>query len=258
MPTKESHRPGTPCWFDLMTNDLEGSRTFYGGLFDWTFEIGPEQMGYYTMCRRGDRNAAGMGQIPPGGPFPPCWSVYFCVDSVDETVAKVEDAGGQIIAEPMDVPQAGRMAICADPTGAVFGLWQPGEHRGAGIVDEPGAMTWCEVNTRDAAKAREFYGQVFGATSHQMEGMDYWTLHQGDQTVAGVLQMDQNWPAEMPPHWMAYLAVADADAAAQKIAQLGGSVKVPPFDTPYGRICVAMDPAGAVFSVIALNPNRPQ
>lgn len=258
MPTKESHTPGTVSWFDLMTNDLEETRRFYGGLFDWTFDIGPQEMNFYSMCNVGGRPAAGMGQIPPGAQFPPSWTVYFSVTSVDETATKVGEAGGSVIMPAMDVPNAGRMAVCADPTGAVFGIWQPGGHTGAGITDDPGAMTWCEVNTRDAQKAREFYAQVFGLEVHKMDGMDYWTLHQGEETAAGVLQMTDEWPAEIPPHWMPYFAVGDTDVAADKVKELGGSVKVEPFDTPFGRIAVIADPGGAFLSLIALNPNRPQ
>ncbi len=241
-----------------MTNDLEEARQFCGGLFDWSFDIGPEQMGSYTMCRSHGRNAAGMGKMPADAPFPPSWNVYFSVESVDDTLAKIKEAGGQLIVEPMDIPLAGRMAFCVDPTGAAFGLWQPREHKGAAVVDEPGSMTWCEVNTRSGENARDFYATVFGLDPHKMEGMDYWTLHTGDKTAAGVMQMDARWPAEVPPHWMAYFAVVDADTSANKVIELGGTVKVPPFDTPYGRICVVSDPSGAVFSILALNPNRPQ
>jgi predicted enzyme related to lactoylglutathione lyase len=120
------------------------------------------------------------------------------------------------------------------------------------VIDEAGAMTWREVNTPDAAKARDFYGKVFGLEARKLEGqMEYWTLHKGDTTVGGVLQMTKEW-AGVPPHWMNYFAVPDADAAAKKIAELGGKVSVPPFDTPYGRIAVVNDPTGAVFSVVRL------
>lgn len=248
-----SHRPGTPCWVDLMTPDVEAARSFYGALFDWTFDIGgPESYGY-TMCKLGGRNAAGMGQKPPDAPFPSAWSVYFAVADADETAAKIRGAGGQVVMEPMDVSDAGRMAVCADPGGAVFGLWQARQHTGAEIIDEPGAMTWREVNTRDGARIRDFYASIFDLEHHKMEGMDYWTLNVGDKAHAGVLQMDAHWPAEVPPHWMTYFAVPDVEAAAAHLTELGGKVCVPAFDSPYGRIAVVEDLAGAVFSIIKLS-----
>jgi predicted enzyme related to lactoylglutathione lyase len=149
----------------------------------------------------------------------------------------------------------GRLAFCMDPTGAAFGLWQPMRHTGARVVDEHGAMTWAEVNTRDAVKARDFYASVFGAEPSRLEGenMEYYTLKKGDKTFGGVLQMNDQWPANVPPHWMAYFAVDDADAAARRVTELGGKVMHGPFDTPYGRIAVVSDPAGAVFSIIKLS-----
>jgi uncharacterized protein len=167
-------------------------------------------------------------------------------------VAKVKELGGSLVMGPMDVMEEGRLAFLADPTGAHFGVWQARRHRGAQVIDEPGAMAWREVNTPDAEKARDFYGALFGLESKKLEGpMTYWTLHKGEDTVGGVLQMTKEWVG-VPPHWMTYFAVADADAAVKRVAELGGKVSVPPFDTPYGRISVANDPTGAVFSVVQL------
>lgn len=245
-----SHAAGTPAWVDLMTPDLEKARAFYGALFGWEFSVGPAEAGYYTMCRKGGRNTAGMGQLPPGNTLPPAWALYFATEDVDAACERVRQQGGQVGMGPMDVMDEGRMAICADPTGAHFGFWQPRNHKGAGVVDEHGAMTWHEVNTRQGEQARDFYSAVLLLEPRKMEGMVYWTLHRGEKPVAGVLQMNEQWPADIPPHWMNYFAVDDTDAAAKRAAELGGKVHVPPFDTPYGRIAVVSDPAGATFTVM--------
>lgn len=254
MSTVTSHPQGTLCWFDLMTPDVEKARAFYGDLFGWQYHVGPAETGFYSIATVGERTAAGMGQMPPNAPFPTAWTVYFASDKADETCEKVRGAGGTIMMGPMDVMDEGRMAIMADSTGAVFGIWQPGKHKGAGVRDEPGSMTWAEVATRDGKAAGAFYSAVFGLEAKAMpipQG-EYSTLHMGDKTIGGILTMTEVW-GEIPPHWMAYFAVESADSSAEKIKSLGGTVKHGPFDTPYGRIAVVADPQGAVFSIIQLS-----
>lgn len=249
----DRHAPGTISWGDLMTPDLEGAKKFYGDLFGWTFAGGDdEKMGFYTHCQLDGLRAAGMGKLPPDAMVPSAWSIYFATEDADALAARIRESGGEVMAGPTDVMDFGRMVVARDPTGAAFGAWQAKSHTGAEIADEPGAMCWHEVNTRDAAKAKDFYGTIFGLETRKMDapGMTYYTLHQGAKTAGGVLQMDESWPAEMPPHWMIYFAVQDTDAAAAKIESLGGKVGVKPFDTPYGRMAVATDPWGAHFTVM--------
>ena len=246
----DKHAPGTVTWVDLMSSNPEKARAFYAGLFGWTFEVGPAETGFYAMAKLGGANVAGVGGQPPGAQMPSAWNLYFATDDVDATVARAKELGGSLVMGPMNIMEEGRLAFLADPTGAHFGLWQARRHTGAQVIDEPGAMVWREVNTPDAAKARDFYGKLFNLEAKKLEGpMEYWTLHRGDQTVGGVLQMTKEWEG-VPPHWMTYFAVPSADAAVQKITELGGKVSVPPFDTPYGRISVVNDPTGAVFSIV--------
>ena len=252
MTTVDKHAPGTVCWVDLMTTDPGAARTFYGSLFDWSFDIGgPETMGY-TLCRLGGKNVAGLGPMMPGASHPTVWTLYHAVTDADATVSRIEEAGGEVVMPPMDVMEHGRMAIVKEPTGGTFGLWQDKTHGGMRVIDDPGSLAWSELNTRDHDKAAAFFRTVFG---HEVKplgapGMTYSTLHLGDKTVGGILQMDASWPAEVPPHFMIYFAVADTDASCAKIKELGGQVCVPPFDTPYGRIAVVNDPQGGTFSVV--------
>ena len=144
------------------------------------------------------------------------------------------------------------MAVCMDPTGAAFCIWQAKRHVGARVIDEPNAMCWYEVFTPDAARARDFYGSVFGLEARRLveDGapeLEFYTLHSGTKIVGGIEQT-----TGAAPHWRIYFAVADADVAAARITELGGSVGVPPFDTPYGRMAVASDPTGAAFAIIKL------
>ncbi|GHH00616.1 VOC family protein [Comamonas sp. JC664] len=261
MPEIKTPEMGTPVWMDLMTPDLEKARAFYGPLLGWSFDVGTKDTHFYTMCKVNGLNAAGMGQLPPGMDVPPAWTCYFGVEDIDAMAESVRKHGGQVGMGPMDVFDQGRLAICSDPTGAHFGLWQSLKHPGAQVEHEPGAMTWREVNTRDAAKALAFYAAVFGFESKKLEGMgdmQYWTLHKGKTAVGGVLQMDANWPAETPAHWMNYFAVADADVAVKQVTEMGGKVLQPPEDSPYGRLAVVEDPSGAPFVVIHLSETSPE
>lgn len=252
MPAVDQHAVGTPTWMDLMTPDLEKARAFYGALFGWKFVIGPKETHYYTMCQVDGRNVAGMGERPSDAPLPPAWSLYFEVDDIDAYASRVRKHGGHVGLGPMNVMEQGRLALCSDPTGAHFGLWQSKRHHGAQRVGEPGSMAWHEAYTRDATRARDFYAAVFGLEPRKLEGMEYWTMHKGPHPVAGVSEMNGRQPASAPPHWLNYFAVADTDAAVKKVTELGGRVQLQPMDTPYGRLAVVADPAGATFAIIRL------
>jgi uncharacterized protein len=249
------HAPGSVTWVDLMTTDVEAARRFYGEVLGWSFDIGPPETGFYTTSKVQGDNVAGMGQLPPGAPFPPAWTVYFATVDVDASAARIRELGGQVMMGPIDVTEEGRMLVAMDPCGAAFGLWQPLRHTGAQRVDEPGAMCWREVNVRDVPAARAFYTALFGLEARPLPdpAMVYETLHLGEQTVGGILFMNEMWPKDVPPHWMNYFAVDDLDAALERVKAGGGKVVVPPFDTPYGRISVITDPAGAVVTLMKMD-----
>ena len=248
------YEPGTPSYADLASPDLDASLAFYGALFGWTAEAStePEAMGY-TVFKLGDAAVAGLG--PTFGDMPPHWNTYVTVADVDAAVATAAAAGGQVMAEPFDVFDAGRMAVIADPGGAALSLWQSRDHVGAEVRMEPNTLCWHELNTRAADAAVAFFGTLFGWEAREVgaPGMDYTELRLGETGVAGLIVMDENWPAEIPPHWMVYFAVADCGAAAARVAELGGEVHVPPTDIPgVGQFSVVADPHGAAFSIIAL------
>lgn len=247
---------GTPIWFDLSTPNLEAARAFYSAVLGWTWQVGGPEFGHYSNAFIGDATVAGAGPMPPNAPVS-AWMVYFGVASADEAAGRIAEHGGQVLMPPMDVGPFGRMAIAQDPTGAVFGLWQPGTHAGRQVADEPGAVCWSEVNTRGGEAARAFYSGVFGLNTSKMPGggTEYWMMGTAEQgPCCGVLQMNAQW-GEIPPHWMVYFAVEDTEAAVERVRAAGGTVHVAPFDTPPGRMAVVGDPLGAVFSVIRVNPD---
>lgn len=244
------YRTGTPSWVDLGSPDPDAAAAFYSGLFGWTAEEGPPEAMDYRICLLRGRPVAGIGgAMEPGRPF---WTTYLHTDDAETTAKAVNDNGGEVLLDPIDVLTVGRLAICTDPSGARFSLWEPRELIGAGLVNEPGAMTWHELATRDTDTAMRFYTSVFGwgAQAHGTPEYTVWTLD--GEPVAGMIRMDEKWPADVPPHWMVYFATADVDVTAARAVELGGTVSVPATDIEVGRFAVLNDPHGAVFSVITL------
>jgi uncharacterized protein len=258
MSERTSYAPGTPCWIDLGTPDQDAAAKFYGGLFGWSVEadVNAEQTGGYRVAVLKDKAIGGVMRLMEEGQ-PPAWSTYICVEDADATVAKAREAGGAVVVEPMSVLDYGRMAFLTDPTGAFIGLWQPGRNIGAGLVNEPGALSWNELNTRDLGAAKAFYGAVFGWSfeDNDMGEMgSYTSINLNGNMVGGMLDMAaRGVPSEVPAHWQVYFAVEDTDAAVEQAKSGGGSVMVEPIDIPAGRFAILTDPHGASFAVIALS-----
>jgi predicted enzyme related to lactoylglutathione lyase len=258
MSERTSYAPGTPCWVDLGTPDIDAAAAFYGGLFGWSAEEGEnaEQTGGYRQAELRGKPVAGMMPLMQEGQ-PPAWTTYVSVEDADATADKVRDAGGQVFAEPMDVLDLGRMAVFADPAGTVFGIWQPRSFVGAEIVNESNALVWNELNTRDPEAAKEFYGVVFGWAfeERQFQTGTYTSIKNGEDAAGGMLDMRGRVPDEVPTHWEVYFAVDDADATVAKARESGGDVPFGPVDMPeVGRIAVLKDPFGATFAVIKPDP----
>jgi predicted enzyme related to lactoylglutathione lyase len=256
MSERTSYAPGTPSWVDLGTPDIDAAAEFYGALLGWDVQESenPEQTGGYRQATLRGKSVAGIMPLMQEGQ-PPAWTTYISVANADVVAGKVSEAGGTTIAEPMDVLEFGRMAVFADPTGAVFAVWQPGTHIGAELVNEPGAFDWSELTTRDTAAAKAFYGDVFGwdFEDTDMGGMSYISIHLGGAPIGGMVDVTGRVPDEVPAHWVTYFAVEDTDAGLEKLEQLGGRKTFGPIDIQVGRLAVVNDPAGAEFALIQLS-----
>lgn len=260
MSERTSYEPGTPCWIDLGTPDQDAAGEFYGALFGWTLEEdeNAEQTGGYRTAQLHGTAVAGVMKLMQEGQ-PPAWLTYVSVEDADAVAARAREAGGNTIVEPMDVLDYGRMAVLADPTGAVFGLWQPGRHIGAGRVNESGAFGWSEINTRDPEAAKAFYGDVFGWSfeDKEFEGTGtYTTISVGGSSVGGLIDISDRVPAEVPAHWLVYFGVDDIDATLERVKEGGGQIPFGPMTIgEVGQIAVVQDPWGAGFAVIQPDPS---
>jgi len=251
MVTRDSAWPaGTPCWIDLGVDSVDRAIAFYEALFGWRIEPGPPEAGGYAMCTKDGKNVAGLG--PKQAPDQPSvWVTYLATADVDETVSKIRAAGGQLPVEPMDVMDAGRLAVATDTGGAVFGVWQAGRHIGMELANEPGAVVWNENLSRDLDGNRAFYGAVFGYEYADVPGAGfrYATFSVDGNIAGGIGELPADAPPEMPAQWKTYFAVPATDDAVAKVAELGGSVITPAMNTPYGRMATVADDQGAVFAI---------
>jgi predicted enzyme related to lactoylglutathione lyase len=281
MSEQDRYIPGVPCWADTAQPDPQAAVAFYADLFGWEFEdVTPAGApGTYHLGRIRDGAVAGVASQPEGTPMPPAWNTYVWVTDADETAAKVRGAGGRILMEPGDVGDSGRTAVFADPAGAVFSVWQAGEHRGAAVVNEHGSVNFNNLHTRDIDGARTFYGAVFGWETLDMGGGFAWALPgYGDfleqrrpglregiadmgaperfEDVVATLSAIPDAQPDVPPHWGITFAVDDADAIAARAGELGGQVAVPPFDAPWVRMTIITDPQGASFTASKFVPEN--
>ena len=273
--------PGVPCWIDLLQPDADATMAFYADLFGWTYQVRtPEDAPFrYAYALLDGEIAAAVGTPPPGEAAPEGWTGYVWVDSADATAAAVEANGGKILNPPTDIPRAGRSALCADPEGAVFGLWQAAENRGIQATNVPGSWNFTMLHTADPAGAERFYGAVFGWVRERFQmpdgseiGSYFRQPGYGDFLAASDPEIRERQAADQAPggfadavallgpdegagnRWGTTFAVADADAAVARATELGATVVAPLYDTPYTREGVVRDPQGATLTLSEYRP----
>lgn len=253
MPKRDSAPVGAPCWVDLFTSDPDRSRAFYAELMGWTPEPPNEQFGgYFNFSKDGILVAGGMRNDGEAG-VPDHWNVYLAVEDAEATVTRATAAGGTVIVPAMAVADLGTMAVVTDTGGAAVGMWQPGTHKGMGIVGAPGSPSWFELHTRHYEASVRFYRDVFGWDAHTLSdtpGFRYTTLGQGEAALAGIMDSSGSLPDGVPAHWSIYLRVDDTDAAIKTTVDFGGSQITPAEDTPHGRVAMVSDPTGAHFRLV--------
>ena len=252
MPTRDTPWPaGTPCWVDLSAPDMPRAVEFYSSVLGWSLVNSGSEFGDYHIAQVDGRAAAGIGPAMQEGQ-PAFWTVYLATDDADSTAKLITEHGGSLLFEPMDIPGNGRMAIATDTAGGVFGIWQAAGMDGIGVYNEPGGLIWEDARLTDPESGQRFYADVFGYRYQAIpDGPgDYATFQLGEGNPLGGIGGLGDAPEGTPSHWLAYFAVADADATVAAVEQGGGSVMMPAEATPYGRIAVVVDPFGAPFAVL--------
>jgi len=251
MTTRDRAPLGAPCWTDLFTSDVDGSRKFYSELFGWeALEPSPEFGGYFMFSRNGKEVAGGMGDM---GDFKAdnTWKVYLQTPDINETINLATKKGATVMGPAMPVADIGIQVVMTDPTGASLGAWQPGTFHGFSNLDEPGTPSWFELHTDNFNKAVDFYESVFHWETTSMGDTDdfrYSVMKEpgGEDQLAGIMDAS-SFLEGSPSSWFVYWAVDDAVAATEKVISLGGSVVQAAEKTPYGTLATSADPSGAVF-----------
>jgi predicted enzyme related to lactoylglutathione lyase len=251
MPFTDTPWPnGAPCWVDIAVPDLPAALGFYGAVLGWSFVDTGEEYGHFALCQTEGHAAAGIGPVMQEGQ-PSFWTVYLATDDVDATTKLVTDGGGSVLAGPMDIPDTGRMAVCADATGGVFGLWQAAGQVGIEVFNQPGSLVWEDARLTDVDRGREFYRGLFPYTFGEVPGMplgEYGTFDLHGRPMGG-MGGTMGAPEGTPSHWLAYFGVESVDASVAAATERGGTVMMAAQDMPFGRMAVLTDPFGAPFAV---------
>lgn len=256
MTLHDGPRPaGTPAWVDLTVADLAASQRFYAATLGWTFEGGGDEASeiVYLQALLDGRRVAGLATVPEAWGRPePRWTTYLATDDLDAAVTAAPAAGGRVLEEPQAAGASGRLAVLADPTGAVVGLWEAGTHAGAQVTDVPGAMVWNEVLTDDLDRARDFYVALAGWTLTDISGpgFRYLTFEVDGRTAGGIGELEEVMTVGRVPQWLVYFATDDVDDAVARAVAHGGTARREPWDSPYGRLAVLGGPDGEIFALM--------
>jgi uncharacterized protein len=278
MQPRDGYPPGVLCWVDTAQPDPDAACAFYRELFGWELEdrMPAGAAGRYYVAQLRGHEVAGVGSLPETTPQTTRWDTYVWVESADEAVAAIADAGGSVLTAPLDIGDAGRTAVAADPLGAVFCVWQAGRFRGAEVVNEPGTWNWSHLATPDPDAATAFYGRVFGwEAAAAPDGGPMLLRRPGygdflERTTDPEIRARQaavgappgfedaiGWlvpPEGAAAHWHVTFSIDDTDAAAERAVQLGGELVMPPTDLPWVRNAIVRDPQGATFTLSAFRP----
>jgi predicted enzyme related to lactoylglutathione lyase len=253
MPHIDKYPAGAFVWVELGTTDQAAAKNFYGSLFGWTandMPMGPDDQ--YTIFQLDGRDTAAAYTLRPdmSGGAPPNWMPYISVSSADDGAARAAQMGGKVVGGPMDVFDAGRMAVVQDPTGATFALWQPKGNQGIGIAGVDGTLCWADLMTTDVALARQFYAVLFGwdISPGQNDPAGYLHIKNGETFIGGMPPVGPQ--TGVPPHWLLYFLASDCDGMVAKAKSLGANIYYGPTTMEgVGRWAVVADPQGAAFAI---------
>ncbi len=244
---------GTFVWHDLITHDIESARRFYGELFGWEFQKGPDREGNaYILAKHNGRYAAGILQLerPAEGNRYSRWLGYMTVDNIEIALATVRSAGGMVYESSQDIGDVGKVAAIADSQNAVLGLIETRfDASGISLNNTAGAVVWDELLATDSQQAANFYSRLaaYSVNTIERRGGEYIFLESNGEAKAGILK---NPFDATDPIWLSYFAVRDPVEIANKTQALGGKVLIAPSaDLREGTIALIQDPDGAILAL---------
>ncbi len=243
---------------ELNTSDQTAAKKFYTSLFGWECTdspMGPDDY-YTTFSAQGHKAAGGFTMRPEEAKLgiPSHWNLYIAVASAEATTKRAAECGGKVFCGPFDVATHGRMSTIADPTGAVFSIWEPKEHPGIGVQGQHASFCWADLSTPDPTRAAKFYSEVFG-WGMQPGQEDYLHITNGKDYIGGIPPAKSR-DANAPPHWMIYFQVDDCDASSTRAKELGANIFFGPQTIErVGRMTFLADPQGAVFALFQNLPH---
>ncbi|WP_109474562.1 VOC family protein [Ornithinimicrobium cavernae] len=248
---KDSWPAGTPVWVDLSVSDPQASREFYADVLGWEFTASGEDFGGYFMALVEGEPAAGLAPPMEGmDQGPHVWTTYLGSHDIEAATEAVTGAGGSVVLPPMQLETLGSMGLYTDPTGAVFGVWQYGDHTGFNVYDSPGSVSWCEAMVGEFETGKEFYARAFDFSYEDMSGDGFsyamFSVPGGERPAGGIGLVD----GEQPPYWAVTFNVPDTDAAIERATARGSRVLMEPYDFEFGRVAVISGPDGEPFGVI--------
>ncbi|WP_165989824.1 VOC family protein [Streptomyces sp. YIM 98790] len=250
--------PGAPCWVSLLVHDLPAAEHFYRELFGWEYHAGPEQLSPYSRALHHGHPVAGLAGRAARLGRPVTWLPYIATGDADATCDMIRECGGTLAIGPMDVEHSGRMAIASDTVGAVFGVFQPGEHPGCPFAAMPGVPVWMELITSESSAVSKFYAVVFDydpRPESRLPSLDYLTLYHSGRPVAGIHGVGpRSVPHDRGSHWLVYFSVSDLDRVTERVTELGGRLAGEVRPTPFGRMARMTDPEGTPFAVLEETP----
>lgn len=244
---------GAPCWVDLWTSDVEGSRIFYTELFGWRAdEPSPDFHGYFMFTRKGVPIAGGMGDMDEARANN-TWKPFFATENIERTLELVSALGGTVHLPAISVDDLGIQAVVTDPAGAVTGIWQAGSFAGFTTLHEHGTPSFIAIDVHDYHQEVAFYRQVFGwdPLEEEVEGHHYagYMDLENNRPIAGIGDEVESLGDGESPQWSVFWQCVDVDASVAKVRELGGTVLTGATDQGLGRVARVVDPFGARFGL---------
>lgn len=246
---------GTPTWVNILTHDVSELQRFYGEIVGWEFTEASAQLGGYVQAYVGtpEHPVAGIGPSMADDSSATV-TVFLATDDIEACVATVADLGGTVPVHPMPVGGLGTMALCTDPVGIPFGLWQAGSFEGMALMGEPGAPAWFDLGSRDLPTTRSFLERLFGY-EFTMGTADTGDFENAMVSLDGVpwfgaypLGADDDGPGA----WATYFTVPSLAQALTRAEGLGAEVVVPMTSIPEGAFAWLRGLQGEGFGLFQL------